>query len=61
MAWLCTDCCAAVETMLAAVPALVEQLEVAVSKQAKIGGSGKAGKGIGARAVANQLGRGRHP
>jgi hypothetical protein len=45
MAWLCTDCCAAVETMLAAVPFLLEQLEVAVSKQAKIGSGGKAGKG----------------
>ena len=45
MAWLCTDCCAAIETMLAAVPALVDQLEVAISKQAKIGGGGKAGKG----------------
>jgi hypothetical protein len=45
MAWLCTDCCAAVETMLAAAPQLVDQLEVAISKQAKIGGGGKAGKG----------------
>lgn len=45
MAWLCTDCCAAIETMLAAAPALVEQLDVAVSKQAKVGSGGKAGKG----------------
>lgn len=44
-ALLCSDCCAAVETMLAAAPALVEQLDVAISKQAKVGGSGKAGKG----------------
>jgi hypothetical protein len=44
-AWLCSDCCAAVETMLAAVPQLVDQLEVAISKQAKIGSGGKAGKG----------------
>jgi hypothetical protein len=44
-AWLCSDCCAAIETMLAAAPALIEQLGIAISKQAKIGGGGKAGKG----------------
>jgi hypothetical protein len=33
------------ETMLAAVPALVDQLDVAASKQAKISSGGKAGKG----------------
>ena len=42
---LCSDCCAIIETMFAAVPQLVEQLDVAISKQAKVGGSGKAGKG----------------
>jgi hypothetical protein len=31
--------------MLAAVPQLIEQLDVAISKQAKVGGGGKAGKG----------------
>lgn len=41
---LCADDTAMVETTLAAVPQLVEQLEVAISRQAKIGG-GKAGKG----------------
>lgn len=41
---LCTDCCAAVATMLAAAPQLVEQLDIAISKQAKIA-TGKAGKG----------------
>jgi len=44
-AWLCADCCTAVETMLAAAPMLIEQLNVAISKQAKIGSGGKAGKG----------------
>jgi hypothetical protein len=34
-----------VEITLAAVPQLLDQLEVAISKQAKIGGGGKAGKG----------------
>lgn len=42
---LCADCCAMVETMLAAVPQLIDQLDVAIAKQAKIGGGGKAGKG----------------
>jgi hypothetical protein len=42
---LCHDDTAAVETMLAAVPQLVEQLEVAISKQAKVSTGGKAGKG----------------
>jgi hypothetical protein len=41
---LCSDCCAAFETMLAAVPELVDQLNVAVSKQARVG-SGVGGKG----------------
>lgn len=42
---LCHDDTAALETMLAAVPQLVEQLNVAVSKQAKVSSGGKAGKG----------------
>lgn len=42
---LCHDDTAAIETMLAAVPQLLEQLEVAISKQAKIATGGKAGKG----------------
>jgi hypothetical protein len=42
---LCADCCAAVLTMLAAVPQLVAQLDVAISRQARIGNAGKAGKG----------------
>lgn len=42
---LCHDDTAAIETMLAAVPQLIEQLEVAISKQAKISTGGKAGKG----------------
>jgi hypothetical protein len=37
MAWLCSDCCCAVETMLAAAPTLIEQLDIAASKQVKIG------------------------
>lgn len=37
---LCSDCCTAVETMLAAVPALVEQLDIAISKQVKLMGAG---------------------
>ena len=41
---LCADCCAIVETMIAAVPGLVDELEVAISRQARIGG-GKAGQG----------------
>ena len=40
MAWLCSGCCSAVETMLAAAPALIEQLDVAASKQVKIGDGG---------------------
>jgi hypothetical protein len=40
---LCADDTAAFETMLAAVPQLVEQLEVAISKMAKVGGGGKGG------------------
>lgn len=42
---LCHEDSAALETMLAAVPQLVEQLNVAVSKQAKLNSGGKAGKG----------------
>lgn len=42
---LCHDDTAAIETMLAAAPQLVDQLNVAVSKQAKISNGGKAGKG----------------
>jgi hypothetical protein len=42
---LCVDCSAAVATMLAAAPQLIDQLEVAVTKQAKVSSGGKAGKG----------------
>ena len=42
---LCAEDSTAVLGMLAAVPQLVEQLEVAISRQAKVGGGGKAGKG----------------
>lgn len=42
---LCHDDTAAIETMLAAVPQLVDQLEIAISKQAKIATGGKASKG----------------
>ena len=42
---LCHDDTAAVETMLAAVPQLIDQLNVAVSKQARVVTGGKAGKG----------------
>lgn len=42
---LCHDDTAAVETMLAAVPQLIDQLEITISKQAKIATGGKAGKG----------------
>jgi len=42
---LCHDDTAAVETMLAAVPQLIDQLNVAVSKQARVATGGKAGKG----------------
>jgi hypothetical protein len=42
---LCWQDTEAVLTMLAAVPALVDQLDVAASKQAKISSGGKAGKG----------------
>jgi hypothetical protein len=41
---LCYDDAVAVETMLAAIPELAHQLDLAISKQAKIAG-GKAGKG----------------
>lgn len=42
---LCSEDTAALVTMLAAVPELVRQLDVAVSKQAKVATGGKAGKG----------------
>lgn len=45
---LCHDDTAAVETMLAAVPQLIDQLEIAISKQAKVtlqGGSGRRPEG----------------
>jgi hypothetical protein len=42
---LCVEDSAALSAMLAAVPQLLEQLEVAISKQAKTAGGGKAGKG----------------
>ena len=42
---LCHDDSAAVETMLAAAPQLVDELQVAIAKQARVGGGGKAGKG----------------
>lgn len=42
---LCWQCSDAVTTMWAAAPQLVDQLQVAISKQAKIGNTGKAGKG----------------
>lgn len=42
---LCADCCAAVEAMFAAAPQLIEQLDVAASKQAKLTSASKAGKG----------------
>lgn len=42
---LCRDDSAAVLGMLAAVPQLLDQLDVAISRQAKVGSGGKAGKG----------------
>jgi hypothetical protein len=42
---LCSEDTAHLETMLAAVPALLEQLDVAISKQARVASAGKAGKG----------------
>lgn len=42
---LCSDDTDAMLGMLAAVPQLLEQLDVAVSRQAKVGNGGKAGKG----------------
>jgi hypothetical protein len=42
---LCHDDTVALETLLAAAPQLLAQLDVAVSKQARVGGGGKAGKG----------------
>lgn len=42
---LCHDDTSAVETMFAAVPQLVDELQVAINKQAKVGSGGKAGKG----------------
>lgn len=40
---LCSEDTAALETMLAAVPELVEQLQVAIGRQARIGTTGKGG------------------
>jgi LSD1 subclass zinc finger protein len=42
---LCWQDTEALLTMFAAIPALVDELQVAISKQAKISNSGKAGKG----------------
>lgn len=42
---LCHDCTAAIETMLAVAPQLVDQLNLAVAKQARLITTGKAGKG----------------
>lgn len=42
---LCHDDTAAVETMLAAVPQLIDQLDIAIAKMARIGNAEKAGKG----------------
>lgn len=42
---LCHDDTSAVETMLAAAPQLIDELQVAINKQAKVGDGGKAGKG----------------
>ena len=42
---LCAEDSTAVMGMLAAVPQLVEQLEVAISRQARVGGGGRSGKG----------------
>lgn len=42
---LCTEDTAALVTMLDAVPQLIEQMDIAIAKQAKVGGGGKAGKG----------------
>jgi Fe2+ or Zn2+ uptake regulation protein len=43
---LCSEDTGKLQAMLAAAPALLDQLEVAISKQAKVGGgAGKAGKG----------------
>lgn len=40
---LCHEDSSALETMFAAVPELVDQLQVAISKQAKVGAAGKGG------------------
>lgn len=42
---LCTEDTAALQVLFAAIPQLVEQLNVAVTKQAKLTSAGKAGKG----------------
>src|SRR5690242_17024973 len=61
---LCWEDSAAYETMIRAVPALLDELQVAISKQAKISTGGKAGKGtarekspinFGALAVRDEL------
>lgn len=44
-ALLCHEDTSAIETMLAAAPQLVDELQVAINKQAVIGDGGKAGKG----------------
>jgi hypothetical protein len=42
---LCHDCTTSVETMLAAAPQLIDQLDIAVSKQARLTTTSKAGQG----------------
>lgn len=42
---LCSSCCDKIERELSSVPGLVEDLQITMSKQAKIGNGGKAGKG----------------
>lgn len=42
---LCWQCTEAVETMFRAIPELADQLDIAISKQAKVATGGKAGKG----------------
>jgi hypothetical protein len=40
---LCHQCSSALETMFAAIPQLVDELQVAIAKQAKVGAGGKGG------------------
>lgn len=42
---LCHDCTTAIQTMWAAAPQLIDQLQIAITKQARISAGGKAGKG----------------